>query len=188
MKQVSVLLVSAFVAGVLAATGSVLDTPAADAAEVGSAAKESVQRCGGGRISLNADEARSLALHNRARENRRLSRLCVHPRLQRAARAHSKDMIERDYFSHDTKRRNESACERVRRYGYRFRYCAENIAYGSGAKGSPDSIMRRWMGSHGHRRNILSGKYREVGIGTHTGSFNGTRNVTMYTADFGRRP
>jgi uncharacterized protein YkwD len=30
-------------------------------------------------------------------------------------------MIERDYFSHDTKGRNEDACERIRRYGYAWR-------------------------------------------------------------------
>ncbi len=43
------------------------------------------------------------------------------------------------------------------------------------------------MNSSGHRSNILNGKHREIGIGTYSGTFNGTRNATMYTADFGAR-
>jgi uncharacterized protein YkwD len=64
---------------------------------------------------------RSTQMHNQARKDRDHRALCVHPTLQKAARAHSKDMIERDYFSHDTKGRNEDACERIRRYGYAWR-------------------------------------------------------------------
>ena len=47
--------------------------------------------------------------------------------------------------------------------------------------------MRAWMDSSGHRSNILNGKHREIGIGTYSGTFNGTRNATMYTVDFGTR-
>ncbi len=57
-----------------------------------------------------------LSLHNRKRASRGLPRLCVHPKLQKAARAHSVDMIRRDYFSHNTKGRNEGPCQRLRRY------------------------------------------------------------------------
>jgi uncharacterized protein YkwD len=174
--------VFAAVAVATAATIFLTTPPAAEAAGGGG-----VKKCGGGRISLNADEKRTLALHNRERRERNLRPFCVHPDLQRAARSHSKDMIRRDYFSHDTKGRNESACERVRRFGYRYRNCAENIAWGSGQNGEPDSRMRAWMGSRGHRTNILNGKLREIGIGTYKGTFNGTPNATMYTADFGAR-
>jgi cysteine-rich secretory family protein len=73
-------------------------------------------------------------------------------------------MIERDYFSHDTKGRNEDACERIRRYGYAWRVCGENI----GSYPDPDSMFNAWMGSSGHRANILSAKSREVGIGART--------------------
>lgn len=182
MRYLAVLFFSVFlgVAGLL--TASLVSPPAAEAASGGYAGK-----CGGGKIFLNADERRSLYLHNKIRKDRNLRPLCVHPRLQRAARSHSKDMIQRDYFSHNTKGRNQTACERIRSFGYRFRYCGENIAYGSGSYGEPDSIMRSWMNSDGHRRNILNRKYREIGIGTYTGTFKGKTGVTMYTADFGTR-
>ncbi|HKH10974.1 MAG TPA: CAP domain-containing protein [Rubrobacter sp.] len=180
MRHLALLLVAVAVA--VAATTFLATPPAAEAAGGGN-----VRKCGGGKIFLKADEMRVFALHNRERRERNLRALCVHPALERAARAHSKDMIRRDYFSHNTKGRNESSCQRVRRFGYRYSRCAENIAWGSGPKGEPDSIMRMWMGSNGHRANILDGKLREVGIGTYSGTFNGTRDATMYTADFGTR-
>lgn len=180
MKYLVVLLVSVFAAGVLAATGFLLGSPAAEAADGGS-----VDKCGGGRISLNADERQTFALHNKVRKDRNLKLFCVNPKLQKVARAHSKDMIQRDYFSHTTKGTSRGGCDRVKNSGYRFRYCAENIAWGQREKGEPANIMRNWMKSSGHRRSILDGRYREVGIGTETGTLNGKRGVTMYTVDFG---
>ena len=44
-----------------------------------------------------------------------------------------------------------------------------------------------WMDSSGHRANILDGRFREVGIGTYTGTYKGKKGYTMYTVDFGRR-
>ncbi len=96
-------------------------------------------------------------------------------------------MIRRDYFSHNTKGRNEGACERLRRYGYRWRLCGENIAWGSGSKGSPNSRFQAWMNSPGHRANILKRGFREVGIGAARGTFQRHSNVTMWTVDFGDR-
>lgn len=180
MRHLTFLLVAVAVA--VAATTFLATPPAAEAADGGN-----VRKCGGGKIFLKADEKRIFGLHNGERRDRNLRPLCVHPKLQKAARSHSKDMIRRDYFSHNTKGRNESACERVRRFGYRYRNCAENIAWGSGPKGEPDSITRMWMDSSGHRANILDKKFREIGVGTYSGTFKGTRNTTMYTADFGTR-
>lgn len=180
MRHLTFLLAAVAVA--VAVTTLLASPPAAEAAGGGD-----VRKCGGGKISLKADEKRTFVLHNRERRERNLRPFCVHPDLQRAARSHSKDMIRRDYFSHDTKGRNESACERIRRFGYRYRNCAENIAWGSGQQGEPDSIMRMWMNSSGHRSHILDGKLREVGVGTYSGTFKGTPNATMYTVDFGTR-
>ena len=116
MRHLTFLLAAVAVA---VATATFLATPpAAEAAGGGD-----VRRCGGGKIFLNADEKSTFALHNSGRRDRDLKPLCVHPDLQKAARSHSEDMIRRDYFSHDTKGRNESSCERVRRFGYRWRAC-----------------------------------------------------------------
>src|SRR5215208_6687555 len=92
------LLVVVFVAILLAAADLIRADSPAEAAGGGYAS-----RCGGGKIFLYATEERLLTLHNNARENHGLKPFCVHPALQRAARAHSKDMIQYDYFSHDTR-------------------------------------------------------------------------------------
>ena len=145
-----------------------------------------VTTCGGeGSIFLKAKEKKNLVLHNQISRENNLRPFCVHPKLQKAARAHSKDMIERDYFSHDTLGRDESACERIKRYGYQWRACAENIAFGTGTDGEPESIMQRWMDSSGHRGNILNDNLTQVGVGSYTGEYAGTAGTTMYTVDFG---
>ncbi len=151
----------------------------------------SAPKCGGGTISLNDKEKAAFSLHNWIRKERNLRSLCVHPALQRAARAHSEDMIRRDYFSHDTKG-GRTFDARLKAFGYdpkgyRSYVVGENIAWGSGPYGEPDSIMDSWMKSDGHRRNILNGEFREIGIGTYTGTYRDTDRVTMYTADFGAR-
>lgn len=177
MRYLAVMFVSAFVAAMVAVT--LLASPPAEAAG------GKVKRCGGGKIFLKDKEKRSFQLHNQERKDRGLKPFCVHPKLLKAARNHSEDMVKRDYFSHNTKGRNETACERVKRYGYRYRLCAENIAWGQGEAGNPGRIMRNWMKSDVHRRNILNGKLRQVGIGTYNGTFKRMDNVTMYTVDFG---
>jgi uncharacterized protein YkwD len=163
------------VAILLAAAGPIrVDSPA-KAAGGGYASK-----CGGGKIFLYATETRLLTLHNNARENHGLKPFCVHPALQKAARAHSKDMIQRHYFSHHTKGSNEDACTRIRRFGYRSSYCGENIGYNA----TPDGLFRSWMRSSIHRPNILDDRFHEIGIGAYTGD-NSDSKTTMYTVDFG---
>ena len=141
-----------------------------------------VSRCGGGEIFLHAKEKRLLTLHNNARRDRGLRTFCVSPALQRAARAHSRDMIQRDYFSHYTKGTNQGACARVTSFGYNWSYCAENIGYNT----TPDSMFNTWMNSAGHRRNILDPKFREIGVGACTGDYFNNK-TTMYTVDLGSR-
>ena len=164
-----------FVAILLAvAVLGTLDSPAK--AAVGGYAS----RCGGDKILLYAREKRLLTLHNNARENHGLKPFCVHPALQKAARAHSKDMIQYDYFSHDTRGRNESACARIRRFGYPWSSCGENIGYNA----TPEGVFRSWMRSSIHRPNVLDGRFHEIGIGACTGDYSDSK-TTMYTADFG---
>jgi uncharacterized protein YkwD len=165
------------VAILLAAAGLIhVDSPA-EAAGGGY-----VSTCGGGETFLYATEMRLLALHNNARKNHGLKPLCVHPTLQEAARAHSKDMIQHDYYAHITRGSNENACARILRFGYRWSSCAENIGYDA----APEGVFFSWMRSSIHRRNILDSSFREVGIGARTGEHNDSE-TTMYTVDFGAR-
>jgi len=185
-KVSTVLIIPALLAIIAAAGVSVAAPESARAAD-----REGVKKCGGGTILLSVPEKKVFALHNKIRREHDLPVFCVHPRLQEAARAHSRDMIQRQYSSHDTK--GGGTCEqRLKRFGYDpegYVYYAlgENIAHGDGRWGEPGSVMRFWMGSKDHRRNILARDLRQIGIGSYTGDFKGVEDVRMYTADFGVR-
>jgi uncharacterized protein YkwD len=174
LRYAAVVFAAAVLAAVTALCVSALEPKEAEAASA-------VRTCGGGKIKLNDKEERILHFHNRARKSRGLRPLCVHPKLTKAARAHSTDMIRKDYFGHGNTGR------RLKRYGYKWRIYGENIGGGSGRYGRPGNVFKRWMDSRDHRSNILKKGFREVGIGTATGTYKGTRGYAMYTVDFGRR-
>ncbi len=185
MRSITTMLSSVLVAVVLAA-GVVAANPTASDAATGSGAGY-VKTCGGGKIYVSANAKRILVLHNNIRINHNLRPFCVHPNLTNAARAHSKDMLARNYFSHYTKGSGKGPAQRLKRANYNCRTYGENIAWGSGSYGSPDYIMNKWMHSDGHRANILNKGFREIGIGTATGTYSGYENSTVYTVDFGTR-
>jgi uncharacterized protein YkwD len=177
VRHFAVVLASMLVAFLAAVVATVVDPQSADAST-------RVKSCTGGKIELKADEKRIFVLQNRKRDSKGLRRLCVHPKLQKIARSHSKDMIERDYFSHNTKGSGRTPEQRAKRAGYNYRYFGENISYGD----SPGRVFDMWMKSDGHRKNILNGKFKEVGIGAKTGHFKPAgRTTTVYTVDFGTR-
>ena len=150
-----------------------------------------VTACNGSIIQLTADEKRTLDLHNQTRAANGLPRLCVHPALTNAARAHSQEMLDKGYFAHNSYN-GETVKARLERFGYTFsgysfwKY-GENIYWGSGTSASPDSAHKWWMNSAGHKANILNRDFREVGIGVKTGTFKGYTGAKLYTVDFGVR-
>jgi uncharacterized protein YkwD len=176
--------VMAFLGAVILAGALSLLSIAVGPARAG--AETAVETCGGMSITLNAEERRILVLHNEARKDRGLEALCVDLSLTMAARSHSMEMIEKDYFSHASYD-GESARARFGGFGYDCGICAENLAGGYGTLGEPDPTFERWMDSAGHRDNILDDTFRRVGIGTHTGNYKGIEGYTMYTVAFGGR-
>ena len=152
--------------------------------EMVGAATTSVKTCSGGNIDLGVKEERTLVLHNETRADYGLEPLCINPVLTRAARSHSREMVEKDYFSHYSDD-GEGVGARLRRFGYDWSVCGENLAGGYGNPGEPDSIFELWTNSTHHRANILDRRFRQVGVGTYTGTYKGLEEYTMYTVDFG---
>jgi uncharacterized protein YkwD len=133
----------------------------------------------------------TLCLLNAERSRRGLPRLRLNDRLSEAADRHSRDMVRRRYFAHDSLT-GASFVDRIRRTGYlrsaRSWSVAENLAWGSGNRGTPAQIMRAWMDSPAHRANILTGRFREVGIGVSEGApLRVGLAAATYTTDFGAR-
>jgi uncharacterized protein YkwD len=122
---------------------------------------------------------------NYARERQGQSQLATVPALDRAARRKSADILRCDQFDHE-------ACGReftywMERFGYLAGGCAaagENIAWGTGSLGSVRHIFSAWMGSPGHRANIL-GAFDDLGVGLRIGTLEGNRGAHVWTQDFG---
>ena len=138
-----------------------------------------------------AIKAATLCMMNFERRKRGLPRLRLNWRLDLASRRHSADMVARAYFRHDSLS-GASFTDRVRRTGY-FRgarrwVAGENLAWGSGSYSAPAAIVRAWMNSPGHRRNLLSARFSEVGVGVIPGvPRRGRSGGATITTDFGRR-
>jgi uncharacterized protein YkwD len=132
-------------------------------------------------------ENAAACLVNQERTRRGLPALRQNRQLAKAASGHSRDMVSRDYFSHDTEGGGDFAA-RIRRAGYRGYTLGEDLAWGSGTLGTARAIVRAWMKSPGHRANILSRRYREMGVGVALGTpgESGPGGAT-YAVDFGRR-
>jgi uncharacterized protein YkwD len=133
----------------------------------------------------------AVCLINSRRTARGLARLRINPRLTRAAMWHTHDMVHRSYFGH-VSRRGRDVVDRLRgaRYlGGRFSWAVgENLAWGSGSLGTPRQIVRAWMKSPGHRRNMLDGRFREIGIGVIArGPVRTDLPAATYTTTFGVR-
>lgn len=90
-----------------------------------------------------------------------LAGLTLSTRLDRAAQDHACDNADHQSYSHEGSD-GSTLKTRLRRVGYGFRTAAENTGRGFG---STAKVVAFWMGSPGHRANILLGRLREVGIG-----------------------
>ena len=111
--------------------------------------------------SLAAHEQQVFALVNKERSNRGLPLLKLNTELSRVARFKSQDMIDKKYFSH-TSPTYGSPFDMMQSFGLKFSAGGENIAYG---QKTASEVMNSWMNSSGHRANILSQAYTQIGIG-----------------------
>jgi uncharacterized protein YkwD len=106
-------------------------------------------------------------------------------RLGRAADYHSWEMLDANYFAHES-RDGTPFDQRVRRYA-NHRSVGETLAMlGGCGKRSARRVVRMWMNSAGHRAILLSSTYRRVGLGKRTGDLGGSR-ACVVTADFGSK-
>ncbi|WP_100408178.1 SafA/ExsA family spore coat assembly protein [Bacillus solitudinis] len=106
-------------------------------------------------------EQQVLNLTNKERANYGLKPLRANWELARVARYKSADMRDKRYFSH-TSPTYGSPFDMMRNFGVRYSSAAENIAMG---QQTPEQVVKDWMNSEGHRKNILSQNVTELGVG-----------------------
>jgi uncharacterized protein YkwD len=123
-----------------------------------------------GIVHLKEVEGRIFSLTNEARRKNGLATLDKDGTLTTVARAHSDDMLKRDYFSHENPDGLSPAQRVAPVYSTSAVRAGENIWGGSGHDTSDPKLLARvivdgWMSSPGHRANILNPAYTGLGVG-----------------------
>jgi uncharacterized protein YkwD len=133
--------------------------------------------------SVSQHRAAVLCLVNAQRASRGLPPLRVSRLLTSAAQRHSRDMVVRRFFAHESLS-GATVRDRVARTGYLHGRWSlgENIGWMSAP--SAAGIVQAWMNSAGHRAMILHRAFREAGVGVAAGIPSGGAGAT-YTMDFG---
>lgn len=125
---------------------------------------------------LEADEQRMLDMVNSARAKAGLNPLRVDMDLSRLARMKGRDMIDKNYFDHNSPTYG-APFDMMKAAGLAYRYAGENLA------GAPavDTAHTSLLNSPGHRANILNPNYTRAGIGVVSGGRYGKMFVQMFT-------
>lgn len=105
-------------------------------------------------------ENEMLAYVNEARKEEGLVELRMNNDLVSVARLKSQDMIDEDYFEHESPTYG-SPFEMMENHGVFFSIAGENLAGHYSIRGAHEGLMN----SPGHRENILNSSFTEVGIG-----------------------
>jgi uncharacterized protein YkwD len=109
--------------------------------------------------------AKVIELVNVERQRAGLQPLAANAALTQSAQDYAGVLGDGTCFSHTC---GSTLSERINRAGYaNWTAVGENIALG---QATPESVMAAWMGSSGHRGNILSAQYRHIGVGLATKS------------------
>jgi uncharacterized protein YkwD len=136
----------------------------------------------GGTFS-SASEQQLVALTNQSRASAGRRALKVDSALTSIARWRSKDMIDRNYFSHSIPPSGKSVFAVMSERGYCFNLAGENIGWNT----YPDDVAtaqihQMFMDSPSHRENIMGRAWDVIGVGAYKGP-SGKKMWTVLFAD-----
>lgn len=139
-------------------------------------------RCAGAHTRISAGprskvRAAVVCLINVERSSHGLPRLHESARLDRSAQRWTNAMVRVRNFTH-----GPNFAARISAVGFRWSDAGENIAAGFR---TPAAVVRAWMASPSHCRNILSPSFVDVGTGVSWGSMAGAAGPGTWTQDFG---
>jgi len=130
--------------------------------------------------NISPDEV--VALTNAKRAQAGLSALSLNSTLSQAAQAKGADMLNKGYWAHVAPDGTQPWAF-FTDFGYKYRYAGENLARDFS---SASSAVEAWMNSPSHKENLLSGKYKEIGIGVVEGNLAGV-DTTIIIQFFGTK-
>lgn len=124
---------------------------------------------------MNSDEQEVFNLINKQRTDNGLSALKNDNEVQRIARIKAQDMVNNNYFSHQSPTYG-SPFDMLKSFGVSYKSAGENIA----ANSSNSGAVTAWMNSSGHRANILNSSYNYTGVGVVSSPKYGKMYVQMF--------
>lgn len=125
--------------------------------------------------TLSSDEKEVFDLINKQRINNGLSALKIDTEVQNVARVKAKDMVDNNYFSHNSPTYG-SPFDMLKSFKVSYKTAGENIAGNS----SNSAAVTAWMNSSGHKANILNSAFNYTGIGVVKSSKYGKVYVQMF--------
>lgn len=130
--------------------------------------------------AANISPSEVIRLTNERRIAQGLNPLTENGILSSAALAKGTDMLNKGYWAHVSPDGTQPWAFFINS-GYKYRYAGENLARDFS---NPSSTVDAWMASPSHRDNLLSAKYREIGVGVVEGSLDGV-DTTIVVQFFG---
>lgn len=112
-------------------------------------------------MNVTNAEAEVVRLVNIERQNAGLKPLTQNWELSRVARIKSQDMMKNNYFAHNSPTYG-TPFNMMKNFGITYKSAGENIAKG---QTTPAAVMKAWMNSPGHKANILSSNFTQIGVG-----------------------
>jgi uncharacterized YkwD family protein len=110
---------------------------------------------------VSAFEQKVFELTNQERAKNGVPALKLDTELSKVAREKSNDMKKNGYFDHNSPTYG-SPFDMMKKFGISYRTAGENIAMG---QRSPEEVVKAWMNSEGHRKNILNASFTHIGVG-----------------------
>ena len=159
-------------------------------ASLGSLAAPSAVRAAWASDSFStADEDFMVQLVNQARANAGLAPVAVSTAVHDVARWRSKDMIDRDFFSHAIPPEGYAVDYYMKQRGIAFWWWGETISKNAYSDSSSTESAFNWfMGSSPHRAIILEPRATHLGVGAYKGTWQSSANTHMYTMVFIQAP
>jgi uncharacterized YkwD family protein len=122
-------------------------------------------------------EQQMLQLVNQARAQNNLPALKIDMEVTNVARIKSQDMIDNNYFSHNSPKYG-SPFDMMKSFGVDYVSAGENIAGNQDVQSAHNALMN----SPGHRKNILSPDFTHIGIGIKKGGSYGNMFTQMFVS------
>jgi len=127
--------------------------------------------------TLTTEEQKMVTLVNQARSQNNVPALKVDMQVTNVARVKAQDMIDNNYFSHNSPKYG-SPFDMMKAFNVNYASAGENIAGNQNIQNAQSALMN----SPGHRKNILNPAYTHIGIGIKSGGSYGNMISQMFVS------